>query len=487
MVPIIVLVILSMMPNPVFGSTRARNLWDPMGVPISIATGIQVRSAATNDGNGGAIIIWEDMRSGYHLYGQRINAKGECLWETNGTPLITVNPFATQEAVAIISDDAGGAIFTWVDSRYGTGYIFAQRIDGNGQAKWQDNGIPIMTVMSDNGGLNSAGSPQLTGDGEGGAIITWNEVRDGFHLSIYAQRVTADGTTLWDLDGVPVAKGPFYAYVPKIINDGSGGAIIAWQEINNNVLIFAQRLNSHGEPQWPINGIPVSDAIGQTGPQGFSMIDDQSGGALVTWVDRRIGFLDDANIYTQRISPDGQLQWQAGGVLICSHGGDQYCPVMCADGKGGAIIAWEDGGVSPPGSGQVWIFSQRIDQSGNCLWPVNGIPICTFQGFNPQIVSDGAGGAIIVWNGMNVAPSPQCILAQRVNANGKTLWPLNGFEVFLNYQSSSFEPKVLSDGKGGAIIRWRDERNVNITGPDIYAQRISDRVSNESIYLLLLD
>jgi hypothetical protein len=498
MIPIIVFVILSLMANPALGSTTARKLWNPLGVPISIATGNQVRSAGISDGNGGAIIIWEDINRypddfypGLHLYGQRINAKGECLWEAEGTPLITVSPFAQQGNVAIISDGAGGAIFTFEDNRYFQGYIFAQRIDGSGKEQWQEDGIPICTAMSDNGGLNSDHAPQITSDGKGGAIIAWYEGRDGYHLSVYAQRVKADGTTLWALNGVPVVKGPFYAFSPKIVGDGKGGAIITWLDSRkeDGYHIFAQRLDGNGAPQWIVNGIEVSPQTG--GPDQNCLVSDGSGGAIITWANYLSPSSSETDIYAQKINSDCQFQWQANGVPICARSGTQQYPAMVGDGAGGAIITWEDPGATPEGSGQQFIYAQRVSANGITLWAENGIPIYTkTQGFGPSIVSDGNQGAIIVWDGFPVEdgnPKGPTIVAQIVRGSGQTLWGANGFEIYNQPMGSyGFSPKILSDGTGGAIIRWTDYRNP-VTAMDIYTQRVANIGSNAWIYLLLLD
>jgi hypothetical protein len=45
------------------------------------------------------------------------------------------------------------------------------------------------------------------------------------------------------------------------------------------------------------------------------------------------------------------------------------------------------------------IYAQRIDQEGNSAWTSNGLPVCQAAGTQSNIasVSDGTGGAIISW------------------------------------------------------------------------------------------
>ncbi|MDB4442715.1 hypothetical protein N9219_04780 [bacterium] len=479
-----------------WGFSSVRKHWNSEGIPITTALGHQLRSASTSDGAIGAIIVWEDHRVSHgipDIYGQRVNANGVSLWEENGAPLITAlnvyGELAMQTNPMIDSDSNGGAVFVWEDDRNLQGDIFAQRVNGNGVDQWQINGVPISTACFPSGiCTNYKHNPQIISDGDRGAIITWYEIRDGFHFSVWGQRVSANGATAWTLDGGPVAYGSFNADFPKIVTDGMGGAIIAWQDGRDGYKIFAQRLNADGTPQWISNGIELSPAIGLRGLGGHSLISDGSGGAIIVWVDRRT--INDANIYAQKIDSNGQIQWQADGVPICTRPMEQYLPVLSTDGAGGAIITWEDQGASPPGSGQQWIFAQRISASGVPLWNIDGIPIHTFHGFTPQIASDGNQGAFIVWNSTIIVDPyfhKPSVFAQHVNAEGRTLWTPDGFVVYSEpYGNYGHAPNVISDGAGGVIIHWKDYRHTN-TFYDIYAQRIKEIKGIPCLQLLLLN
>jgi hypothetical protein len=80
-------------------------------------------------------------------------------------------------------------------------------------------------------------------------------------------------------------------------------------------------------------------------------------------------------------------------TTICNLSGDQGYPQIASDGAGGAIMVWQDGRSSSDR-----IYAQRIDSSGIVRWTANGILICDATNSRlPQIVSDGAGGAIVTW------------------------------------------------------------------------------------------
>jgi len=140
------------------------------------------------------------------------------------------------------------------------------------------------------------------------------------------------------------------------------------------------------------------------------------------------------------------LEWTANGEAICTAEFVQLYPTIVSDGAGGAIIAWED-----LRSGNSDIYAQRIKANGVVQWTANGEAICiewNHQYFR-DIVSDGAGGAIIAWEDLRSGNFD--IYAQRIKANGVVQWTANG-EAICTEAHHQFAPTIVSDGAGGAII-----------------------------------
>ncbi len=421
-----------------------------VNVPISTAANDQVRPQLTSDGAGGAIITWQDYRSGNaDIYAQRVDANGVALWAINDVPICTAAN--DQYSPQLTSDGAGGAIITWQDYRSGNWDIYAQRVDANGIALWAINGVPICTAANDQY------SPQLTSDGAGGAIITWADLRSG-NADIYAQRVNASGVVLWAIDGVPIPTAVSYQETPQLVSDGAGGAIITWHD---NFDIYAQRVNASGVVLWTTNGVPISTAANDQ--NSLQLTSDGAGGAIITWADLRSGNVD---IYAQRVSANGVALWATNGVPICTAANYKASPQLTSDGAGGAIITWQD-----QRSGND-IYAQRVDANGIALWAINGVPICTAANdqYSPQLTSDGAGGAIITWYDYRSGTHSD-IYAQRVNVSGTVLWITDGVPICTaaDYQ---WDPQLVSDGAGGAIITWQDHRSD--PSYDIYAQNVQE-------------
>jgi len=428
--------------------------------PICIAAGGQFRPAIISDGAGGAIIAWEDSRSGSSdIYAQRISAGGVVLWQANGVPICAASD--DQSFPSLVSDDSGGAIITWQDYRnLSIPDIYAQRVDAGGVTRWTANGVPVCTAA------DGQFRPVIVTDGARGAIIVWEDLRNGPQFDIYAQRVNAAGAVQWTTDGVAISTADNDQRAPTLIADGTGGAIITWEDSRGSGIpdIYAQRINAAGSVQWAANGVPVAIApLNQNTP---TITSDGAGGAIITWWDVRGGSASD--IYAQRLNANGAAQWTANGVAICTAPSSQLVPSIVSDGAGGAIITWWD----QRNSTQYDIYAQRVNAAGLVQWTTDGVPVSTAPGdqYVTSLVQDDSGGAIITWqDGRRIANDD--IRAQRVNSTGVVQWTPDGAAIS-TASGSQNRPVIITDGRGGAIITWQDLRG---TTADIYAQQVNAR------------
>ena len=430
---------------------------DPLvNVPLCTATGDQYLPTSVSDGAGGAIVAWYDLRNGNRdIYAQRISAAGTVQWTANGVALCTAT--GQQYCPTIAADGTGGAIITWFDGRSGTGQydIYAQRISAGGTVQWTADGVALCTATS------GQWYPTIVADGAGGAIVTWTDYRRG-NADIYAQRISAAGTVQWTANGVALCTATDEQVYPTIVADGAGGAIVTWGDQRSgagNWDIYAQRISAAGVVQWAADGVALCSATG--GQDSPAIASDGGSGAIVTWWDYRSGNYD---IYAQRILASGAINWAANGVALCSATGWQGSLAIIPDGAGGAIVTWDDDRSSN------WdIYAQKIAAAGTVQWTANGVALCTATGDQqvPTITSDGAAGAIVTWQDQR-SGSNYDIYAQRILAGGTPQWTANGVALCTATGSQDY-PSIISDGAAGAIVSWRDARNGNA---DVYAQRV---------------
>ena len=444
--------------------------WQPDGVPVSTATDHasipQPYPFVISDGAGGMIVAWHDYRSGtnFDIYAQRVDAFGFPQWTANGVALCT--DVADQFGPDIVSDGSGGAIVTWADYRSGSGDIYAQRVNASGALQWTTDGVPLCVAVG------NQVSPMIVSDGVGGAIVTWQDRRSGTDKA-YARRVNASGALQWTADGVSLRSAASWQQEPTIVGDGTGGAIITWQDrlVGPHNDIYAQRVDASGALQWSADGIAVCTATyNQQYPK---IVSDGSGGAIVVWGDQRSG--TNYDIYARRVDATGTPLWGADGVALCTAMGDQDAgafllrPII-SDGDGGAIVVWTD-----RRSGTNYdIHAQRVNAVGMVQWTPDGVAVCAAADDQSghAITSDGAGGAIVSWHDNRNGFAD--IYAQRIDVSGAPQWTADGV-VICAAASNQFLPKLAADGAGGAIASWADCRGDETIEETyhVYAQRVS--------------
>jgi hypothetical protein len=413
---------------------------------------------AVPDGKNGAVIVWANSQ----IYGQKLDATGKIQFNAGGINIGLsggpgISPLTNPKS---IPDGNGGAIITWMENSQTA--IGASQVKADGTKAWD-------YLISNTIGFRS--NPVITSDGEGGAYIAWQDTRKGSTNSdIYAQRVNAEGKIMWAENGILVCAAANNQINPGIATDDLGGAFISWEDNRKTTsAIFAQRINSLGIPYWLTDGIPVcannNDPVG-----GSKIVATGHGEAIITW--NNGSSAGTWNIYAQKINLE-KPEWTPNGVPICDAPLSQISPEIVADGYGGAIICWRDTrrGIS---LNEQDLYAQGVNSGGQVQWTKDGVLICIGTG-NPaaiqKIITDGKGGAIIAWEDYRNDKTPD-IYAQSVNIGGAVQWEPNGIAIS-NAPSYQKAVTLAEDGKGGAILSWADYRN--LTNFLIYTQHIDSK------------
>lgn len=431
-------------------------LWGSNGSIICSESNIQENHKICSDENDGAIIVWRDRRdelSGGDIYAQRFRKTGIRRWTANGTAVCTA--INRQYKPEICSDGLGGAFITWVDEREGDQKIYIQRVTKLESKNFTANGKIIEPLGGDQSEV------KICSDGANGAFIVWVDDKNGDN-DIFAQRIDKNGTLLW-LNETEVCTESEHQNEIQIINDGQGGLIITWEDSRGFSDIYAQKINSSGNPLWAANGVLVcNEEDEQNEPQ---LCNDGLGGVIITWYDYRDG-VGNSDIYAQRINSEGTVLWNTNGSIVNVKNNSQKKCKICSDGNGGAIVTWSDSrsGIDFD------IYAQKINSNGNRVWLSSGIPICIEDGDQtyPDICSDGFGGAVIGW--IDKRGIDKDIYSQRIDASSKTYWKPGGTPVTVAGGNQE-DVRLIPDNFYGAIFTWEDARG---TDKDIYAQRLKE-------------
>jgi hypothetical protein len=436
--------------------------WGAQGIPVGAPPGDdQLTPAILGDGAGGLFTAWADLRgTSEDIYAQHLDANGNPLWGPTGIGVSTAS--GLQYDPKMISDGAGGMIIAWHDQRNTGNAIYAQRLNASGVAQWTTNGVKIVPI-------NCIHSFQMTSDGAGGAMFAVEQCNDFTSADIVAQRVNGAGSIRWGANGLNIAATVNDQTAPGIAlaDDGSGSAFIGWADNRDGTPlgwnVFAQRVSAAGAIQWQVNGLPVALNVDVVDYWPIQVVGDGADGAILTWQDLGIGTF---KVWAQRINSSGAGQWMTNGVRVSSALGAQYYPVVVKDGAGGELVVWYDARSDTAGD----LYAQRLSSAGAPVWPAVGVPVCTAPGeqFLPSIANDGSGGVMAVWQDART-DSANDIYAQHISTAGGQLWGTQGAAIGRAPSYQVF-PAMALDGSGGLVAVWQDYRTHQDF--DIYATRV---------------
>jgi hypothetical protein len=315
-------------------------LWTANGRAICTDASMQGDPQLVPAGAGGVIIVWTDLRTANNsIYAQRVDGAGNTLWAADGILICTAAN--SRWCPRLVADGAGGVIITWWDTRNHLLYydLYAQRVDSTGNTLWAGNGVPVCTGTA----TEYVDPMQIISDGSGGAIIAWSDYRSSNWYDIHAQRINGAGVVQWAVNGTPVCAAWREQWDPHLSSDGNGGAIIAWDDARFDASsslwdVYAQRINGSGNAVWATDGIPICTlSNGKNYPR---VLTGGDGGAIITWN----GF--GSQVFAARVDGTGNSVWAANGLVLSSATANANDAKLAADGSGGAIFTWSQIGVS---------------------------------------------------------------------------------------------------------------------------------------------
>ena len=318
--------------------------WPAAGLSICNATGTQQLPAIVADGSDGAIIVWQDNRLGnYDIYGQHVTGAGTTMWGSATTGMAICTQTGNQQNVHVCTDGAGGAIISWDDQRTGNWDVWTQKVTSGGIVSWNaaGGGNPVQTFQG------TQDQNAICADGAGGAYYAWEDSRSTANSGdIYATRFDANGNAVAGWSPFLTLSSQNQSQItPCIALFPNGDVAFAWCDpFGAGQSIQAVKLNSSGvaQPGWTLpNGNLVGYAITSSGNPGTAstprMVTDCSGGMIISY--RSPYGSGDNDVLTRRMNSNGTqgtFEYTAFGT---NWEGNHE---IASDGNGGAWNVFED-------------------------------------------------------------------------------------------------------------------------------------------------
>ena len=457
---------------------------DPsQNLPVCQATGTQTDHVAVSDGVSGTIVFWNDSRAGDPgLYGQRVDANAGEHWAADGAMVASITSYWTLDAAC--PDGSGGAFVSW----YVGTQVHVLHVDSGGQATWSPSGTVVGT------GATYDSDTGLVSDGAGGVIVAWRSSESGgASYAVRGQRLDQNGVAQWDPTGVVLgAVSTDYPWTPLVLPDGSGGVVVVWAQSDPSVTswkIVAQHagpsgalLGTAGGHQLRIGAFSRNQSL-YGNELWLAAAVDGAHGAYVTWTERDVA--GTSRLFAQRLGSSGTALWPEPGTLLASSTFATPAELqICVSGTSSAIAAWKQ---SEQTTG-IALRAQRLDADGTPLWTQGGVAVChptsvsypccpgpTGDLSYVHAASDGLGGALFAYSEYKFLGPPSWdfevnIKGARVTQSGQAPWSDTGTPI-CTAAGRQYEPTLLADGSGGAVVTWEDDRPGS-SQTDVYAQNL---------------
>jgi len=433
--------------------------WQDGGVVVcdSTASGGQ---AAVSDDSGGVFVVWCDRRGeNGSIWAQHLDRDGNAVWQQNGEFVRDGNRRGINQ-ISALSDGRGGLVAVWQESDelvpHDRHQVTAQRLDASGTVLWDSGGVVV--TGADSGFTYEVAA---VSDGSGGAIVGWTVVAwDSTGVdSLVVQRIDSLGNLCWGDPGLVMATKYVELEPPEICSDGAGGACIAWHVSGWNGYPVAQHVDSDGRTTWPGVGVSLL-------PPGWFLrrMTRLSAGYMIAGM-----MVDSMN--AQRIDDQGQLLWGPDGCPVYRHGTPRRTHVFHGPDSSSYVVWTEER------AGDIGMYAQLLNASGERQWDSLGVEVGSTNDNESSLfgcVPAGA-GFIVSWPYNSGGPTDWDTYAQHVDTAGRLLWGDPGLGIATDSGRQMWTPCVVTDKRQGAIIVWG-----NVYYPSVRvvltAQRVGDVV-----------
>jgi hypothetical protein len=376
-------------------------------------------------------------------------------WQDNGVPVRQGVNIEWSRAGATLED--GSAIYVWSDTQNGDRDVFAQRVSADGNTLWDS---PVLV----DGKVDRQEDPVVISTSDNHVIVAWIDFSNQIAGDVYAQKINADGELQWATGGVEVCVADGEQISLNIVPDDAGGAYIIWLDSRNSggTDIYGMHVGSDGNMMWADNGIAVADNDGSQ--TGHTFWEDGVGGAVMAYVN---SYDNNSDIYITRMLSDGTQPW--GAFVAAANSEDQEEKVKMAhlsDNK--FAIAWrqrnEDNNVG-------FINTRVVDLDGNMT---DAQIVCDADGgqLDPRLTADVDGSYFVAWQDRRNNSQVSDIFIQKCNNSGVPQWADDGVLV-CDAEFNQNGQRAIADGDGGCYVIWDDTRSGIDSEVDIYIQHFN--------------
>jgi hypothetical protein len=333
--------------------TSANSQWDNMGIVLGEYSAEQRYPNLSHHSVNNQDYFytgWSDPRDGWDfaIIGQKLDINGNLLWNNQGK--VIADLVGDDDLLEIVED-----YYIWRNNAWPGSRIYVKRVDENGNAAtgWDAQGLSVGNIEGAFHQQNA--KAMMTPDG---LFVIWLDQRD-FRDDIYAQLISPDGEVLWNPEGLPVLSMENDKKVGNILLDEE--IYVIWEDFRNGLYndIFMQKMDENGSFLWAETGLPIAtNAVEKVEPY-FT----KNGSYFVAFW-KEIISENESDLFAQKITTDGALEWDNQGYVVCNAIKNQSKPQAVSDLAGNTFVIWED--TRSSGKTDIYnIYAQRLRVDGS--------------------------------------------------------------------------------------------------------------------------
>lgn len=288
-------------------------LWGPTGIQVSGITGFLANPKITGTTDGQVVVAWTKDAE---VIIQKLDTDGLALW---GSGIVQMTKGSSLIVSDLKASDSGTAIISMVESAGFSSpkHIWAQKfaaLDGSGL--WGMDPIPVFDL--DGGSIQFGNFPAFITDDIGGAIFTWYTTSP--NLNCRVQRIDTSGVEYFVHNGIETSTNLSQIRVSptSAFNPSTQEIYTFWKEQNLSQSmsgIYGQKLNSLGIRQWTEGGRALVSI--DENQRDFIQVSILNNQPMVAWINS-FDFNNEIIEGTQ-VDSDGEFNWSPEIVEIGSN------------------------------------------------------------------------------------------------------------------------------------------------------------------------
>lgn len=237
---------------------------------------------------------------------------------------------------------------------------------------------------------------------------------------------------------------------PVAASGPAAGFLLVWASVGqdgSSTGVYARRFDASGSAVGAEVQVNAYTESFQTSPWVAPIA---AGGFLVVWASQgQDGDL--SGIFGRRLSPDGLPAGSEFQVTL-STVGDQRLPRIAAAPDGSFVVTWVHSDPPPTPAEDNDGFMIRLDADGNPLSPERRINLSVPVQVQIPVAFEASGAFMAVWCPASIETPADGVWGRRFDPSGMPLGP--DFRIDPGQTGRNFSADLVPDGQGGGVLVW---------------------------------